>query len=342
MPPAQPTRTEPDEFLRCRNASQLMADERSVQNPNSAIDASLAQEVDHVLWKDAIFRTMDYDDIEVRIRERIVHLYGHVSSLSNGHRAENTIQGVDGVLGINNHLVPDDRLVTEVARELGRLENTFDCKFFTGVSHGVVLLSGEVNNAEIKLLAEKCAANNPNVRGVINNVHVRQNVPDLQESPFLQPSIGVEIFFLDGLSGRVRQVIINPDNRRVVAMVVQGRFTSQRQDLKSLNKGEARLSERSLVIPMRAVRYLTAVSGFLNIHGTDRDGYMEFDPVHFFGPQKDWKAPYPYCPEDVLFPVELQAAADRNLQPLPRTQFEIGLKDQLFKEQSTANDSLGG
>lgn len=342
MFPAQMSQTDPNELLRCRDSSQLLVEDQQDHNENAKADAALAHEVDHALWKDAAFRAIDHDNIHVRVSGRIVYLYGHVSSLTNQHRAENEIQSVDGILSIKNYLIPDDGLVTEVATALGQLERAYDCKFFTGVSHGVVLLSGNVDNTNIKLLAEKCAASNPNVRGVINSVRVRGSGLDLQDQPFLQPSIGVEIFFLDGVSGRVRQVIINPDNRRVVAMTIQGRFADQRQESKSLNNGEARPPERILVLPMRAVRYLTTVSGFLNIYSNERKQYMDFDPSHFFIPKKNWKAPYPYCPDDVLFPVEQQDVENQILQQLPRSPFVFELKDQLVGEQPTANDSLGG
>jgi|GEM_PF-865890 len=342
MFPVQILRTDPDELLRCTNSSQLVVEELQGHNKNTKADASLAHEVDHALWKDAAFRAIDYDNIDVRVSGGIVYLYGHVSSLTNQQRAENAIQSVDGILSIKDHLIPDDRLVTEVATALGRLESAYNCKFFTGVSLGVVLLSGNVDNTNIKLLAEKSAASNPNVRGVINSVRVRGNGLDLQGQPFLQPSIGMEIFFLDGISGRVKQVIINPDNRRVVAITIQGRFADQRQELKSLNNGEARPPERILVLPITAIRYLTTVSGFLNINSKERKGYMEFDPTHFFIPKKDWKAPYPYCPDDVLFPVEQPDVENQILRQFPRSAFVVGLKDQLLTEQLTANDSLGG
>ncbi len=342
MFPAQISRTDPDESLRCRDSSQLMAEEQKGHNENTKADAALAREVDHALWKDAAFRATDHDNIDVRVRGGIVYLYGHVSSLTNQHRAENAIQSVDGILSINNHLIPDDRLMIEVATALGQLESAYDCKFFTGVSHGVVLLSGNVDNINIKLLAEKCAASNPEVRGVINSVRVRESGLDLQDQPFLQPYIGVDIFFLDGISGRVRQVIINPDNRRVVAMTIQGRFADQRQESKSLNNGEARPPERILVLSMRAVRYLTTVSGFLNIYSNERKRYMDFDPSHFFIPKKDWKAPYPYCPDDVLFAVEQQGVENQILQQLPRSSFAVALEEQSLREQVTVNDSLGG
>ncbi len=216
--------------------------------------------------------------------------------MTNLHQAEKSLQIIPGLLGVSNHLIPDDQLLAEVSTALGSLESAYDCKFFTGVSHGVVFLSGNVENANIKLLAEKGASTNPNVRGVINSIRTPGSGLDLREEPFLQPSIGEEIFFLDGISGTVQQVIINPDNRRVVAMTLRGQFENQRQELRSLNNGEARSPERVIILSMSSVRYLTKVSGFLYINSNEKNRYMDFDPTTFFAPKKDWKAPYPYCP----------------------------------------------
>jgi hypothetical protein len=180
------------------------------------------------------------------------------------------------------------------------------------------------------------------VRGVINSIHFPGSDLNLPEDPFLQPTIGEEIFFLDGISGRVRQVIINPDNRRVVAMTLRGRFANQRQELKALNHQAARPSERLIVLAMNSVRYLTKVSGFLSMNSNEKNRYMDFDPAHFFTPKKDWKAPYPYCPADVLFLVEQQDAESQILGQLSQSPILVGLPDQLPGEQLPANDSLGG
>jgi hypothetical protein len=165
---------------------------------------------------------------------------------------------------------------------------------------------------------------------------------NLPEDPFLQPSIGEEIFFLDGISGRVQQVIINPDNRRVVAMTLRGRFANQRQETNALNNGESRPSERLIVLAMNSVRYLTKVSGFLSMNSNEKNRYMDFDPAHFFTPKKDWKPPYPYCPADVLFLIEQQDAENQIPGQLSQSPIVAGLQDQLLREQLPANDSLGG
>ena len=342
MFPAQITQTDPDELSRCGDSSQLMAVEQKGRDKNAKTDIALTYEVDHALWRDAAFRATDYNYIDARVLGGFVYLNGHVSSLTNQHQAERLLQTIPGLSGVHNHLIPDDRLLAEVSTALGQIESTHDCKFFTGVSHGVVLLSGNVDNINIKLLAEKCVARNPNVRGVINSVHAPGSDLNLPEDPFLQPSIGEEIFFRDGISGRVQQVIINPDNRRVVAMTLRGQFANQRQETKALNNGEARSSERLIVLAMNSVRYLTKVSGFLYINSNEKNRYMDFDPAHFFTPQKDWKAPYPYCPDDVLFLIEQQDAENQILGQLSRSPIVVGLKDQLLREQLPANDSLGG
>lgn len=342
MFPAQVPPTDPDEFMRCGESSQLIAEGQSGPNENTRADATLAHEIDRELWKDSILRALDYGSIDVRVRNGIVALYGHVTSLTNRRRAETASRSVDGVLCTRNHLIADEDLVAQVATALGSLEHTHDCKFFTGVSHGVVLLSGTVDNAETRLMAEKCAAGNPNVRAVINSVRVRDSSLDLLEDrPFLQPSIGVEIFFLDGISGRVRQVIINPDNRRVVAMTLRGRFADQQQELKSLNNGEGPPPEQTFVLPMSTARYLTKSSGFLNIRCTEKNQYLEFNPVDFSSPSQGWKPPYPYCLEDVLFPVEKENMANQIPEQI-QSAFALAMDHQVLKEELLANDSLGG
>lgn len=60
---------------------------------------------------------------------------------------------------------------------------------------------------------------------------------------------------------------------------------------------------------------------------------MDFDPAHFFSPKMDWKAPYPYCPEDILFPTKDQI---ENIQIVEKS------KGSSFKKRFFVNDSCGG
>jgi osmotically-inducible protein OsmY len=341
MFPAQMPKTDPDELLRCRGSSLLSEGKLQERDESSRADTDLAYEVDNALWKEPTLRALDYHNIEIRVRNRMVVVCGHVLSFTNRNRVEEAIRNVGGIAGIKNNLIADDRLLAEVATALGSLEHTYGCKFFTGVSHGVVLLSGTVDDSKTRVLAEQCAASNPNVRGVINSVRVRGGGLDLPDLPFSQPYIGVEFFFLHGISGRVQQVIIDPDNRRVVAMTLQGRFVGQRQDLNSLTNGGSRQPERTLVIPMTAVRYLTRNSGFLNVRYAQRNQYSEFNAADFLVPPGDWKPPYPYCLAEVLFPAK-RADAVTQIPGQMESPIAVALAHQVLKDQLLENDSLGG
>jgi len=331
-------RTGSDELIRCKDSSQSMPQERV----GSGEDSALAHEIDRVLWNDDVLRAIEYDQIDVHVKNRAVYLTGHVVNTSNQVRIMNAIRTVPGVQVLNNNLVSDEKLTLEVATALGTLEHTYDCKFFTGASHGVLSLNGVVSNEEVKMLAETCAASNPNVRAVINHVRLKGSEPGTRDQPFLQPTLGEAIYFLNGISGVVKQVIINPNNRRVTAMIVQGSFNEQRNELHSLVDGRSKPAEQRIVVPMKVVRYLTKVSGFLYINSTERDQYQDFDPASFLSPDWDWVPPYPYCPDDVLFPVEyktkdIQIAYGPN--PFP---YKEMLQGASFKDQFFANDSLGG
>jgi osmotically-inducible protein OsmY len=337
MYPAQIPRINSEEFSRCEERKQN-TDHRKVLSPIQKTDAAIKGSIDRALWKDDVLRAIESYEVDVQVKNGIVYLNGHIVSTTSQSRIKNAIRAIPGLLGIQNNLILDDELTLKVAASLGALEHTYGCKFFTGASHGVVSLNGIVNDENVKLLAEKHVAANPNVRAVINNVHVLGAERELQDQPFLQPTIGAIIYFLDGIAGTVRQVIINPNNRRVVAMILSGPIPNQRQELKSANSAEARL----IVVPLDAVRYMTKVSGFLHITSKESKRYMDFNPTRFSPPTNDWKAPYPYCPDDVLFPAEKRQVEYQSLEQLPRSPFIVMWDDQLPREELLANDSLGG
>jgi hypothetical protein len=194
----------------------------------------------------------------------------------------------------------------------------------------------------VKLLAEQRAASHPNVRGVMNNIRVAGAEKELQNQPFLQPTIGENIYFLDGISGVVKQVVINPNNRRVVGMTVQGQFAEMQQDVKSSNSANGQSPEQLIVLSIDVVRYLTQVSGFLNINSTERTGYITFDSTSFRTPNVEWTPPHPYCPDVVLLPVEQREVEYQILDQLPRPPLVVAMPEQALWEQLLANPGLGG
>ena len=341
MFPVQVPRINSNEFSRCEERRQITDHGKSL-SPIQKNDAAIKEYIYNAFWKDDVLRAIEYSEIDVHVKNGVVYLNGHIVSTTSKSRIEDAMRAIPGILGIKNNLVLDDKLTLEVATTLGKLEHTYNCKFFTGASHGVVSLNGIVSDENVKLLAEKCDASNPNVRAVINNVRVSGTELELQDQPFLQPTIGEIVYFLDGISGVVKQVIINPNNRRVIAMTIQGKFTDRRYELNSLTDGKAQPPEQLVAVPMSVVRYLTKASGFLSINSNERKRYMAFDSASFSTPNVDWVPPYPYCPDDVLFPVEKRELEYQILEQLPRSPFLVAWEEQPLREQLLANDSLGG
>jgi osmotically-inducible protein OsmY len=343
MYPAQHSRINPDEFSSCDERSHLVDHGKSL-TPGQKTDAAIKGTVERAIWNDDVLRAIESYEIDVQVHDSVVHLDGHIASTASQKRIQNAMRAIPGLLGIQNNLILDDRLTLEVASSLGTLEHTYGCKFFTGASHGVVSLNGNVSEEKVKLLAEKRVSAHQNVRAVINNVRVSgsEAEPALQAQPFLQPIIGEIIYFLDGVSGVVRYVIINPNNRRVVAMILRVQFTDPERQLKSPNGAQASSLEHLIVVPMDLVRYLTRVSGFLYINSQESKRTMDFDPSHYSPPKADWKAPYPYFPDDVLFPVEKHEVEYQRLEQLPRSPFMVRWEEQPLHEELLAKTNLGG
>lgn len=158
-----------------------------------------------------------------------------------------------------------------------------------------MVLGGKVSSAQVRDLAERMVASNPKVRGIINCVQTPGINLSSGEMRFLQPAIGEQVIFRDGLSGKVAQVIIDPHTRRVVGMVLRGWFPSNVG-----NESDGQTPVQQVVIPAKAIRYLTQTSGFLSISSTETTQIEVFDPARYFAPTREWVPPFPYCPEEVL------------------------------------------
>ncbi len=333
----------PDEISRCEERG-LVVDHGKSLSPIEKTDADIKEAIYQAFWKDSVLRAVEYQEIDVRVKDAVVFLNGHIVSSTSQNRINKSLSDIPGIVEIKNNLVLDDQLTVEIASALGSLEHTYDCKFFTGTSHGVVSLNGVVSSKNVRLLAEKVVASHPHVRGVFNNVRISGTELNLQDQPFLQPTIGEVIYFLDGISGIVKQVIINPNNRRVIAMTIQGKFTDPRYEITPSaygSYGRAHLPEQLVTVSMKAVRYLTRVSGFLYIQSSERTRYLDFDPGIFVAPDPDWQPPYPYCSEDVLFPIEY-LNTDIHVENDPE-QFPFGavIENASIRKQLFATDSLG-
>src|SRR5215216_3458268 len=146
-----------DEFSRCEESSQFTGHGKSL-SPSQKTDAAIKENIYHALWKDDVLRAMEYYEIGVNVKNGVVYFNGHIVNTTSQSRITNAIRAIPGILGIQNNLVLDDKLTLEVAASLGNLEHTYDCKFFTGASHGVISLNGMVSDENVKSLAERCAS----------------------------------------------------------------------------------------------------------------------------------------------------------------------------------------
>ena len=264
-------------------------------------DLAIAMEVDKVIWADEILRDTNFNDIEITVESGIVFLRGHVSSSVNLHHAENVIHSVAGVLGIQNHLVVDDDLVSDVARALCNDNRTHLEGVYVGARKGVVILNGRVSSATVREAAEELAASVPQVRGVVNYLNAPDEVVNLEEQRVLEPPIGRGIYATDMILGSVEQVIINPHNRRVTAFVALADFTELLHSEQDGSLEERSQEQRRIVIPICVVDFETDSSVSLAISGSEAAQFPELNPIDFVSPPQDWQPPYPYHLEEILF-----------------------------------------
>jgi osmotically-inducible protein OsmY/uncharacterized protein YkvS len=272
--------------------------------PDYKTDGSIANEVESALWNDQVLRVTDYHEIDVQVKNGVVSLTGHITGVMNQQRIENALGSVKGILGVRMHLVGDDKLLLRVSEALAQIERIEGNHVFANVQNGLVVLNGKVISTNDRKLAERCAADVPLVRGVINHITTPGIDPNTEEQRFLQPSIGEVIYFHDGSFGVVKQVIINRNNRLVVDMILEGRFPDKQFKSESMAAGETPAPDRLAVIPVSTIRYLTSESGFLLIDSTEITRYQNFDPVNFIAPDPNWLPPYPYCIDDIRFRAE--------------------------------------
>lgn len=274
---------------------------------NYQADTIIAENVDHALWNDIVLRDTDYYQIDVRVQDGIVIMKGHVNTSMNLWRAETAVKNIPGVLGMRSFLIPDDKLALEVAGALEQIEQADKSRFFIKVDNGVAVLVGEVSSPSIRDQAEQCVAEIPWVRGVINDICVPGMVIDPGDQRFLQPLIGKDLIFKDGLSSTIQKVVINPHNRRVVSIVLLGQFPNPLWQKPNSATPEENHPGQLVVLPVQLILHLSRGGGFLQINSTETTQYKEFVPSRYFTPDKDWLPPYPYCTDEVLFLVEKQA-----------------------------------
>jgi len=265
-------------------------------------DDDLAEDLDFALRTDEILGNTDYRNISTIVQDGKVKLLGHVTTLTHEDRAANVASAIPGVLGVENNLVVDWDLVAEVSRAIrGNILSRSD-KVSISAQHGFITLTGRVANAAIAEAAGSAAANIPQVRGVANFLQAPGVVVNPEdEQCLIQPEIGEEVCAADMQLGYVKQVVINPHNRCVTDFILHSDISDRINADAAEASDELLPEERDIVLPASTIIYEGDEVIRLGISGTAAARYHNFSFSDFASPPADWKPPYPYRPEDVLF-----------------------------------------
>lgn len=263
-------------------------------------DSALAAGVGKALWDDVALRQTEYRQIDVKVKNSTVYLCGYVSLPSIKVRAERAALKAEGIWELENLLTVDSDLTLAVAQAIGKDVRTRKARIFTGSHNGFITLSGETSELEARIAAQEQAVSIPKVRGVFNSIRVSGEDIHTVDQRALQPTIGAGIYATDTLVGIVRKVIINPDNRLVIAILAKAVFPDPTQKGGNGLWSEPLYEERSIIIPIDVVRHQSKFDVFLKVTGAETEVFETFDAYSYASPDEGWQPPYPYTSADVL------------------------------------------
>lgn len=251
-------------------------------------DEDLREKVLESIWKEQSIRVLDFNDIRVEAVNGEVTLSGHVSKSLNKYLAEECTRKVDGVKSVRNEIIIDEDLRVMVAHALGSDQRTRPYVINVGCHHGWIHLTGVVPDSEVCTTIEEVAGGVPFVRGVIGlpRVTTEERGKIIQG---LQPEIGSEVIDKDGITGVVSKVIINPRNRLVSHIIIEKNEIIQ----------GTRIS-REYIVPIDDVDSVRAGSTWLK-QNLSLDRLHPADTRQYSAPAKDWRAPFPYKLDQVLW-----------------------------------------
>lgn len=271
------------------------------QNEVEKADMKLTAKSMRVLEADPLLSRSDIAHIGIRVSDSVATLTGHVAQAGNQARAEAIVRALPGVTKVVNHLVVDGELMITVAQALGHDPQTEQEALQVNVQHGVVHLGGFMKRAAVRTRAAQVAASIPQVRGVINGIQTVESVVNTDEERFVQPLVGSPIYATDGQVGHVQQVVIDPQTRRVTAVVVHAQLAVP-QDLNWAHLPTARLQPQDdILVPIHNIRCPPSGALFLNVNSGEAGHFIHFNPLHFAPPAPNWQPPYPYVSTDILF-----------------------------------------
>ena len=156
--------------------------------PPYRTDEELLVEVERALFELTPLH-IDFGGMTIRVVDGVLYLDGNISSSLRSDIVEDQVLGIPGLLGVENRLVGDDILASNVALTLGHDPHTHDLPIGVYPRLGVVRLSGAVRNKQQKDAAEEIAKSVPGVRRIENDLVVK---PDRELLPVMTPAASGE------------------------------------------------------------------------------------------------------------------------------------------------------
>ncbi|HEX9373004.1 MAG TPA: BON domain-containing protein, partial [Roseiflexaceae bacterium] len=284
--------------------------------PHYRPDSEIAADVDRALLKDDVITSTDYNTIDVAVRGGVVFLSGYATTPVSRARAEAAAVDIAGVLRVENQIVTDGELVSAVEQAFERDPLIRAQRLFVEAERGVVDLSGHATSPDIRAAVEQVAASVPRVRAVINEVKA-PGMAGVEIERALDLGIGQPAHATEMPLGRVDRVVVSPQQRRVIALIVHGHFPDPARATPRMRPAEMPKQERRVIIAISAVRAVTDEGVQLRVSGLDSARYSQFNPANFVAPDVEWPPPPPFRLVDVLLDLGCAEARRRDLRPAP-------------------------
>jgi osmotically-inducible protein OsmY/sporulation protein YlmC with PRC-barrel domain len=172
-------------------------------------------------------------------------------------------------------IASDAEIQAQVARSLETQPETLGQGVRGEVEHGLVRLLGEVSEAVAQVATHLAGR----IRGVIG-------VEDRTTRPG-EPSfrIGAPVFAVDGLTGRLRAVVVDPHSRQVTHLVIHRGF----------------LQTEDRIVPVELVAHATPEGISLYLTSQEVTCQPPYQEERFVSPPPDWEPLPGYSATDVRF-----------------------------------------
>lgn len=259
-------------------------------------DDELERDVEEALQREELLRVLALP-VRAEVTDGVVRLRGHVHNRALAARAEEVARSVPGVVDVRNELVVDHELLQQVVASVQADEATRHLVgYFLRVRDGVVEVTGTVPSLEAARALERAIARVPGVRGIANHMTGLEIPSGWRE--VVQPEVGQAVYATDQELGRVESVVVDPDSRRVLAVVVAGDFP----DAGAPPFAAGPLWERRVVVPLEDVERVTPGGVFLRVHAGEAAERPDLREEDYPLAPEGWTPPFPYDRHHVRWP----------------------------------------